>query len=182
MSGADERVRPSKREAEQAVIISCVAGRIVRPRWCTARMCGAISHCLRAWPLTPLPLPLGGLTRDAARSSATVSRVCGGVSGREATRRDDRRARRGCHPLSASEIVAKLRAGAAQSPRSLPHLDCCRGLFAILGPNQLWQSLARRLELAPRRLAVARLATSREQRDGASAHDERSYRLATVIA
>ena len=181
MSGADERVRPSKREAEQAVIISCVAGRIVRPRWCTARMCGAISHCWRAVASTPLPLPLGGLTRDAFDRQRPQSRVNGGAfwskphGGMIAALVAD------AVPLSASEIVAKLRAGAGESPRSLPRRGCSRGCSRSLdraSSGNPWPGGSNCLTPARR----DRLATSREPRDGTSAHDERSYRLATVIA
>ena len=71
MGGANERVRPSKREAEQAVILlRCRQDRA--PPLVHGAHVRAISHCLRARPY-PLPLPLGGLTRDAARSSATLA-------------------------------------------------------------------------------------------------------------
>jgi UDP-glucose 4-epimerase len=56
--------------------------------------------------------------------------------------------------LTVTEIVVKLRAAAGHSPRLVAAPGLLSRLLAASGQRQLWESLAGRLELAPRRLAA----------------------------
>ena len=184
MSGVDERVRPSKREAEQAAIASGVAVTIVRPRRCTAPMCGKSRTA-------------GARRFDPAAAAAAA-----------AAWRAERTAFDRQLPYLASAaafLLEKLHAGmitaliadAIPSPRPrllqncapmrskrralLLHLDCCQPCSRCSTKTSFgnrWPEGSTR----PAPARGARLARGREQRDRASAHDKRSYRLATVIA
>jgi UDP-glucose 4-epimerase len=144
----------SKLESEQVVAASGLAGAILRPPLVHgAHVKGNLALLARV-AATPLPLPLGGLT--ARRSIVSDRNLASAV----AFLLDHPQAKMTTAlvadptPLSASEIVARLRAGVGRSPRLVAAPNLLAGLLAILGRGELWQSLAGRLELAPRRLAA----------------------------
>ena len=150
MGGADERVRPSKREAEQAVILLRCRHDRAPPLVHGAHVRGNLAPLARA-ALPPAPAARRIDTRRRSVVSDRTSRLRQRFCSRT-TRRDDHRANRGCHTLSASEIVQNCAPARSKRRASAPGL--LSGLFAMLDQNQLWQSLAGRLQLAPRRLAV----------------------------
>lgn len=144
----------SKLEAEQAVVASGIAGTILRPPLVHgAHVRGNLALLARAAAL-PLPLPLGGLT--AQRSIVSDRNLASAVAHllerpppamSTALVAD-------AEQLTVSEIVAKLRAGAARGPGLVAAPSAMALLFAALNRRALWDSLAGRLELAPTRLAA----------------------------
>jgi nucleoside-diphosphate-sugar epimerase len=144
----------SKLESERAVMASGLGGVILRPPLVHgAHVRGNLALLARV-AATALPLPLGGL--NARRSIVSDRNLASAV----AFLLERPHAQMitalvaDAAPLSASEIVAKLRAGIGRTPRLIAVPGLLSPLFAALGQRQLWQSLAGRLELAPRRLAA----------------------------
>jgi nucleoside-diphosphate-sugar epimerase len=144
----------SKLESEKAAAASGLGGMILRPPLVHgAHVRGNLALLARV-AATRLPLPLGGLNarRSIVSDRNLASAVAFLLERPQAAMTTALVA--DASPLSASEIVAKLRAGAGRSPRLIAAPLLLSGLFAILGKGQLWQSLGGRLELAPRRLAA----------------------------
>jgi UDP-glucose 4-epimerase len=144
----------SKLDSEHAAASSGLAGAILRPPLVHgAHVRGNLALLARV-AATPLPLPLGGLT--ARRSIVSDRNLASAVAFLLERPQPEMMTAlvADASPLSASEIVARLRAGAGRPPRLIAAPGLLSGLFAVLGKGQLWQSLAGRLELAPRRLAA----------------------------
>lgn len=144
----------SKLEGEKAVAASGLAGAILRPPLVHgAHVRGNLALLARA-AATPLPLPLGGLTArrsivsDRNLAAAVAHLVERPQAAMIAALVADAAA------LTVTEIVVKLRAAAGHSPRLVAAPGLLSRLLAASGQRQLWESLAGRLELAPRRLAA----------------------------
>lgn len=144
----------SKLAGEAAVAESGLAGAILRPPLVHgAHVRGNLALLARAAAM-PLPLPLGGL--NAPRSIVSDRNLASAVAHLierpqsymiTALVADAR-------PLSASEIVAKLRAGIGRSPGLVAVPGVLSRILALSRHETLWDSLAGRFELAPRRLAA----------------------------
>lgn len=144
----------SKLEGEKAVVASGLAGAILRPPLVHgAHVRGNLALLARV-ASTPLPLPLGGL--DGQRSIVSDRNVASAVA--HLLERPQGQMETVLvadpQPLSASEIVNRLRAAAGRTPRLIAIPGLLSWLFALFGQSGVWDSLAGRLELAPRRLAA----------------------------
>lgn len=144
----------SKFEGEKAVEASGLAGAILRPPLVHgAHVRGNLALLTRVAAM-PFPLPLGGLS--ARRSIVSDRNLASAV----VHLTEQRQARMvtalvaDAQPLTASEIVAKLRAGIGRSPRLVDAQRAMALLFPAIGQSQLWESLSGPLELAPQRLAA----------------------------
>jgi nucleoside-diphosphate-sugar epimerase len=144
----------SKLESEKAVAASGLVGTILRPPLVHgAHVRGNLALLARV-AATPLPLPLGGLSaRRSIVSDRNLASAVAFLLERPQEQMTTALVADGT-PLSASEIVAKLRAGIGRPPRLIAAPGLLPWMLAMLGQGQLWQSLAGRLELAPRRLAA----------------------------
>lgn len=144
----------SKLDGERAVAASGLSGTILRPPLVHgANVRGNLALLARAAAL-PLPLPLGGLT--APRSIVSDRNLASAVAHlleRSQTSMTTALVA-DAEPLTVSEIVASLRAAAGRQPRLVAAPGLLSRLLALAGQRQLWESLAGRLELAPRRLAA----------------------------
>lgn len=143
----------SKLEGEKAVAASGLAGAILRPPLVHgAHVRGNLALLARA-AATPLPLPFAELN---ARRSIVSDRNLASAVGHLLERPQSAMMTAlvaDPEPLTVAEIVTTLRAAVGKQPR-LVASGLVPRLLAVAGQRQLWQSLAGRLELAPRRLAV----------------------------
>jgi nucleoside-diphosphate-sugar epimerase len=144
----------SKLEGEKATAASGLTGAILRPPLVHgAHVRGNLALLARA-AATPLPLPFAGLT---ARRSIVSDRNLASAVGHLLERPQSAMMTAliaDPEPLSVSEIVIALRTAAGRLPRLVSASGWLPHLLAATGQRQLWESLAGRLELAPRRLAV----------------------------
>ena len=144
----------SKLESENVVRASGLGGAILRPPLVHgAHVKGNLALLARV-AATPLPLPLGGLTgrRSIVSDRNLASAVAFLLERRQTPMLTALVA--DARPLSATEIVAKLRAAAGRSPRLVAAPGALSALFALLGKAELWHSLAGSLEVAAHRLAA----------------------------
>lgn len=158
--GEDRRPEPtndygrSKLESEKAVAASGLSGAILRPPLVHgAHVRGNLALLARV-AASPLPLPLGGL--NARRSIVSDRNLAAAAAFLVARPGTDLITALVADPvpLSASEIVTKLRAGIGRGPNLFGAARLLSPLLAALRQDQLWQSLAGRLELAPSRLGA----------------------------
>jgi nucleoside-diphosphate-sugar epimerase len=144
----------SKLLGEKAVAASGVAGAILRPPLVHGAYVRANLALLAKAAASPLPLPFGGL--NARRSIVSDRNLASAVAylleqpqqGMLTALVADAEA------LSGTDIVIKLRAAAGRPPRLMTATAWLPPLLAAIGQRQIWDSLAGRLELAPRRLAA----------------------------
>ncbi len=144
----------SKLEGEKAVAACGLAGAILRPPLVHgAHVRGNLALLARVAAM-PLPLPLGGLKarRSIVSNRNLASAVAHLVEQPQAAMITALVA--DAEPLTASEIVARLRAGIGRSPWLIDARSAMSLLFAASGQSQLWELLSGRLELAPQRLAT----------------------------
>ena len=179
MSGADERVRPSKREAEQAVILLRCRQDRAPPLVHGAHVRGNLAPLARA-ALSPA-LPLGGLNATpfgrqrpylASAAAFLLEKPHAGM----------------ITALIADAIPSprpRLLQNCAPAPGKrralLLHLDCCQACSRCSTKTSFgnrWPDGSNSPRAGSRRSVGDRSRAARR----ASAHDERSYRLATVIA
>jgi nucleoside-diphosphate-sugar epimerase len=144
----------SKLEGEQAVAASGVPGVSLRPPLVHgANVRGNLALLARAAAM-PLPLPLGGLSaRRSVISDRNLASAVAHLLERPhmtmttALVADEQ-------PLTSSEIVARLRAGIGRRPGLISMPGTLSLLFTAINRRSLWDSLAGRFELAPKRLAA----------------------------
>jgi UDP-glucose 4-epimerase len=144
----------SKLLGEAAVMGAGVSGVILRPPLIYGAGVGANMRMLARLARSPLPLPFDGLRAersiisDANLASATAHALQLSTAKTLTALVCD------AEPVSVREMVTIFREALGRRPMLLPTPRIIPGLLSFAGYDEVWNSLARPLRLAPRRLAA----------------------------
>ena len=143
----------SKLMSEAAVLAAGVRGVILRPPLVYGAGVGANMRLLARLATSPLPLPFGGL--NAKRSIVSDINLASATN--HALQLSNATAFTAlvcdAEPVSVREMITIFREALGRKPMLVPTPDIIPKLVSLAGYEEVWNTLARPLRLAPRRLA-----------------------------
>lgn len=143
----------SKLLSEAAVLDAGVNGVILRPPLIYGAGVGTNMRLLAHLARSPLPLPFGGLrAKRSIVSDVNLASAAAHVLQLSNTKTFTALVA-DAEPVSVREMVTIFREALGRRPMLLPTPDIIAKLVSFAGYEEVWNSLARPLRLAPRRLA-----------------------------